>query len=102
MFRIPLPFTDTVLLLSPRGEGLEGPLRVAMLLLLGLAPAALVLWLYRYELRLVRRTAALGLLTCRLLVLLFLFLVVCLQPVVACAVREELPGRVLVALDRSA
>src|SRR5262249_19652828 len=60
-----------------------------------------MLWLYRYELKLVRRATALALLALRLAVLLFLLFVLCLQPVVARVPVESLPGRVLVAIDRS-
>jgi hypothetical protein len=44
---------------------------------------------------------ALGLLTLRLLVLLLLLVLTGFQPIVARASREELPGRVLLAVDRS-
>src|SRR5262249_14315654 len=101
MIRIPLPFTDTVLLLTHRWDELRGPLPAILVVALALAPL-LVLWLYRYELRLVRRSAALTLLTLRLVLLLVLFFIVCFQPIVARSVTEELPGRVLIAVDRSA
>jgi hypothetical protein len=96
MTKIPLPFTDAFLLLTPAGAG-----GAAMVLILILAVAALVL-LYRYELRLVRRSLAVLLLALRLAVLVFLLLVVGFQPIVGRSVGEELPGRVLVAVDRSA
>jgi hypothetical protein len=102
MWHIPLPFTDANLYLSPRwGESVRlvdfGPW-----LLLCLAPMALVLWLYRYELRLISRVAATALLSLRLLVVLLLLFVVCLQPAVARATTEKVPQRVLIFVDRTA
>src|SRR5262245_56052563 len=76
-------------------------MQVGAIALCVVVPIFLVLWLYRYELRLVRRLTALALLVLRLAVVLTLLLVVCLQPIVAHATSEELQGRVLVAVDRS-
>src|SRR5437879_884897 len=101
MFRIPLPYTDAVILLSPRWDGLSGPAQAAVLALCFLVPVVLILWLYRYELRLVRPLPALALLALRLVLILFLLTVVCLQPIVARSTTEELPGRVIIAVDRS-
>jgi len=58
MERFTLPFTDAELYLAPRWG--VGGVFVALISL------ALVLWLYRYELRLVSRRAAFGLLALRL------------------------------------
>src|SRR5262249_43545344 len=56
MFRLALPWPDTSLLLTPQWSGLVSPVLQALLLLLVVAvPLGLVLWLYRYELRLVSR-----------------------------------------------
>jgi hypothetical protein len=101
MFRIPLPSHDAALLLIPRWGELAGPLQVALLLLIALVPVGLVLWLYRYELRLVARSSAAALLLLRLVVLFLLLFLVLLQPVVGRDVSTPLPGRVLVAVDRS-
>jgi hypothetical protein len=102
MFRLPLPFVpDSHLLLTPQGPGLPFVLRVALLVLLGAVPVGLVLWLYRYELRLVPRAAAGVLLGLRLAVLGIILFLVCLQPVYARDRTIGLPGRVLVAVDRS-
>src|SRR5581483_1326972 len=90
------------LLLSPRWGDMEPAAQVALLALLGLVPVLLVLWLYRYELRLVRRSVAGLLLVLRLLVIVLLWCVVGMQPVLARSTTEELPGRVVVAVDRSA
>ena len=64
-------------------------------------PVVLVLWLYRYELRLVRRRAAVCLLGLRLVAILLLVFLICLQPILARSSSEELHGRVLIAVDRS-
>jgi hypothetical protein len=101
MLRIPLPFQDSALLLIPRWGELGTPRQVTLLALLGLVPVVLVLWLYCYELRLVRRPTARGLLALRLLAVVLLWCVVGLQPIVAHFTTEELPGRVLIAVDRS-
>jgi hypothetical protein len=101
MFRIPLPFNDSNLLLLPRWGELGTPLQVTLLALLALVPVLLVLWLYRFELHLVRRSTAVWLLTMRLLMVVLLWSVVGLQPIVAHFHTEELPGRVFVAVDRS-
>src|SRR5712671_3938706 len=101
MFRISLLSNDSTLLLIPRWGELGTALQVTLLALMAVVPGLLVLWLYRYELRLVRRSAALIFLTLRLLVLVLLWCVVGLQPIVARFSTEELPGRVLVAVDRS-
>ncbi len=102
MLRITLPFTDWSLLFSPRWGDLEQPAQIALLAALGLVPVLLVLWLYRYELRLVRRSVAGVLLVLRLLVIALLWCVVGMQPVLARSTTEELPGRVVIAVDRSA
>ena len=54
MFRIPLPYPDTALLLSPRWGDLSLAAQFGALLLC-LAPPVLVVWLYRYEMHLVDR-----------------------------------------------
>jgi hypothetical protein len=105
MYSIRLPFTDTTLLLSLPGGDLPGPARFGVLCLVLLAclvPIALVIWLYRYELRLVRRVTALRLLGLRLLLVLLLLAVICLQPIVAHSTTVEHSGRVVIAVDRSA
>ena len=101
MFRIPLLDSDTVLLLTPRWSELGTLLQVGLLLLLCLVPVGLVVWLYRYELQLVKRGTALSLLLLRLVVLFLLLTLVCLQPVYARTTHEELAGRVIVAVDVS-
>jgi hypothetical protein len=101
MWRVRVPSTDWDLLLTPRWGELSVAAHAGVLALCLLVPLVLVLWLYRYEMRLVRPLTALGLLTLRLVVLLTLVLVVCLQPIVSRSTTEELQGRVLIAVDRS-
>src|SRR4051812_46763696 len=100
MLRFDLPYTDTSLLLTPRFGG-HSPLVQGMLLALCLLPIVLVGWLYRYELRLVRRAAAGVLLSLRLLVVVMLVFMVAFRPVAARPVAETVPGRVVVGLDLS-
>ena len=100
MFRIPLPFTDSSLLFTPLWS--EWPLAAkAGAGLVCVVPYLLVIWLYRYELKLVRRSAACGLLSLRLLLLLVLLCVVTLQPILAHDRTQYQPGHILVAVDRS-
>jgi hypothetical protein len=99
-FHIPLPFTDDVLFLTPRWTELRQPLQALVLILVCLVPVALVL-LYRYELRLIRRPVAVALLALRLLVLFVLLFVAFMQPIMARSFHEDLPGRVVIAIDRS-
>src|SRR5262245_24616599 len=100
MFRIPFPVTDTTLVLTPPLESLPGWAQI-ILGVLGLAVAAgLLIWLYSYELKLVRPLTATGLLALRAVALALLWFVI-MQPVVARPTSEKLPGYVLIALDRS-
>jgi hypothetical protein len=101
MIRIPLPGDANALLLSPRWSMLAPIWQWSLIGLLLFVPAGLVLWLYRYELRLVTRAAAAMLLGLRLLLITLLWAVAAWQPIVAHEVTEELPSRVLIAVDRS-
>src|SRR5262245_42254024 len=102
MFRLALPWKDASLLFEAQGTGVLPPaVQVLLLLLLCVVPVSLVLWLYRYELQLVPRAAAGFLLALRLVALVLLLLVVCLQPTYARERHYGLPGRVLIAVDRS-
>src|SRR5919202_7074254 len=101
MFPIRLPYLDADLLLTPPWSHLPPALRWGLLGALVVVPVVLLAWLYRYELRLVPRVTATALFGLRLVVLLLLLALVCLQPVYAREQRGELPGRVLVAVDRS-
>ncbi len=100
MFSIPLPFYHWKLLLTPPWTDLSAAAQVGVFLLC-LAPPALVLWLYRYEMKLIKPGTARVLLTLRLLGLFFIMALGLTQPVLQRTTIEELPGRVLIAVDRS-
>src|ERR1019366_73084 len=101
MFKFRLGSDDTFLLLAPRGADLGAHAQIGLLALLVLMPLGLTLWLSRYELRLISRVQATGLLILRLLILAILWFVVALQPHFAEVHVEETPGRVRVAVDLS-
>ncbi|MBY0523248.1 MAG: hypothetical protein K2R98_07610 [Gemmataceae bacterium] len=102
MFPIPLPWPlrNWELLLSFRWTELPPPAVVGVVLLC-LLPPVLVVCLYIYEMRLVRTSTAVMLLGLRLFVLAFLVFIAMLQPILRRTTTEELPGRVMVAVDRS-
>ncbi len=97
-----LPHDLGDILLTPQWAGLNPNLQAALLVSVFLLPLALVLWLYRFEMQLIARSTAIGLLCLRVVVLALLLLLVCLQPIYGRTFTEELPGYVLVAVDRSA
>jgi len=101
MDRITLFDENRVLLLSPRWAELGPTAQVLLLLLVCAVPLGLVFWLYRYEMHLVKRGTARTLLVLRVLALVLLLLLVCLQPVYAHITEDELPGRVILAVDVS-
>jgi hypothetical protein len=101
MLRIPLPWPDTSVLLTPPWTGLSVVLRLLLLIVLCLTPLVLLVVLYRYELRLVPRLTALALFALRLTVVVLILLLVGGQPIFARDRRTTLPGRVIVAVDRS-
>src|SRR5262245_33316246 len=97
-----IPFThDLALYLTPRFGELLWEYQTVLLGLCFVVPVLLILWLYLYELRLVSRGAAVGLFFLRLLVITALLFLVLFQPTVGRTTTEELPGRVIVAVDRS-
>src|SRR5207237_814574 len=100
MFRIPFPLTDTTLVLTPPLESLPGWAQIVLGAIGLAATVGLLIWLYSYELRLVRGTTATGLLALRAVALALLWFVI-MQPVVSRPTSEKLPGYVLIALDRS-
>jgi hypothetical protein len=101
MLRFTIPGTDSALLLSPRLADLAPGLQIAIIIAICLLPIGLTALLYRYELQLIRRSVAMLLFGLRLVVLFLILFLVCLQPVFARAHVEELPGRVVIAVDRS-
>src|SRR5205823_1328696 len=100
MLRFDLPFTESTLSLTPRFADHSAFVQ-ALLLAACFAPVVLVGWLYRTELRLVRRATAHVLLALRLVAVVLLVFLMVFQPVVGRTATETVPGRVLVALDRS-
>jgi hypothetical protein len=101
MFSLQLPFDLGDVLLTPPGIGLHPALQLTLLVAVCLVPLALVLFLYRYEMQLVPRPTAVGLLCLRVIVLTLLLVLVALQPIYGRTYTEDLPGYVLVAVDRS-
>src|SRR5262245_51560591 len=101
MRTIPLPWRDTSLLVAFPWSGLSPAAQGLLIALACLTPLALILWLYRYELRLVSGATALALFALRLLVFAVVLALVCLQPVFARDRSVEQPGRVLLAIDCS-
>jgi hypothetical protein len=93
---IPLPWSDASLSFTLPAGGL--PLVGALVVV----PLALLVVLYRYELRLISRPIAWALLGLRLGVFGGVLALVCLQPIYARDREVEEPGRVLVFVDRSA
>ncbi len=96
LLSIPLPWSDASLSFTLPGAGL--PFVVA----LPIVSLTLLVVLYRYELRLVHRATAWGLLGLRLAAFGLILALVCLRPVYARDREVEEPGRVLVFVDRSA
>jgi hypothetical protein len=101
MFNLKLPSDWGEVLLTSQWAGLPHAVQVLILLGVCLVPLGLILWLYRYELRLVSRLMAAGLLSLRLLVLVLMLMLVCFQPIYARTSRSDLPGRILIAVDCS-
>jgi len=102
MSRIPHSLFATSLELTPRWGDSTGVAQIAPWLLLGLVPVVLVFWLYRYEMQLVSRAAAGGLLGLRLLVVGVLLFLIVLQPKLVPSFRGRVDQRLMVVLDRSA
>lgn len=101
MNSISLPFTDAFLRLSLPFPGFSPAFRLTVTLG-GLALFLVLLAaLYRYEMRLIRRRFALALLGLRIAAFVLIFLTLALEPVLARTVTEEVPGKVIVAVDRS-
>jgi len=101
MLKLRLGSDESFLILAPRGADLGPVGQIAVIALLLLVPLGLIVWLYRYELRLVAGWQAAGLFTLRILILLVLWLAVGLQPRLADIHVEETPSRVRVAVDLS-
>jgi len=101
MYSLSIPFTRTVLELAPRWGD---PLTFGAFcpwLLLAIVPLFLILWLYRYELKLVHRALAHFLLSLRLLVIVVLLFMVGFQPRLLPAFEGKAVEYVLVYIDRT-
>lgn len=85
---------------SPIAAG-SGPYLQLAVVLATLAPLALLVWLYRTELRLVSPFVARGLVALRLAAVAVILVVVCFRPAWRWHGAEEVRGRVIVAVDRS-
>lgn len=100
MLKIPVA-DETFFVVAPRWGELGIAAQIILLsLLLGL-PLILVLWLSRYELRLIARGHAAGLLMLRVAVLFAIWLFVGFQPHLAGEHVDEKPSRVRIAVDLS-
>src|SRR4051794_32319214 len=75
--RFSLPGSDEVLLLTPRWGDAEGTFATWALLAALIQMTGLLIWLFRWEARLIRRSTAAILLTLRLLVIAVLVFVAC-------------------------
>src|SRR5437899_2182114 len=102
MHKFRLHSDEAFLILAPRWADLGPTWQIGLLALLLAVPLGLVVWLYRYELRLISRLHAVSLLSLRLLILLVIWLTIGLQPQFANIHVDETPGRVRIAIDLSA
>ncbi|MBI2808967.1 MAG: hypothetical protein HYX68_28625 [Planctomycetes bacterium] len=101
MFKFPLDSGTDFLIVAPRWSEFALVWQVGLLALLLCVPLALVLCLAWYELRLIARPHAAGLLLLRLAVLCILWLVIGWQPYWHNVRVKETPGRVRIAVDLS-
>ena len=100
-YPLPWPFPGWTLLLIPRWGSFGLPGQIALHAAACLVPLTLVLWLYRYELKMVSWLGSAVLLFMRIVALAVLLFLVLLQPRFSWTRTWEEPGRVLVAVDRS-
>jgi hypothetical protein len=101
MYSLPIPYTGSIVELAPRWGDPVTFAGLAPWLLLAIVPVGLIFWLYRYELHLVSKTTAGGLLSLRLLVIFILLFLVCLQPRLLPEFQEKATEHVLVLVDRT-
>ncbi|HVS34902.1 MAG TPA: hypothetical protein VMS17_04930, partial [Gemmataceae bacterium] len=104
MLSIPLPWplAGLTLLLTPRWGEFGAPAQIALLSLAAIVPFVLIFLLYLYEVKIAPIFRSLLLLYLRLTALAVLLFLVLLQPKFAQTHTFDEPGRVLVAVDRSA
>src|SRR5438128_1822711 len=101
MVRWELPWDDMYLQLTPRWGGGSVIGQFGWTGLIVVVCAGLLLWLYRYEMRLVRGVTALWLLSLRAAALFIVLGVVMWQPSLARIGTQETPSRIIVAMDHS-
>lgn len=101
MWHLSIPFKGGSVEMVPRWGASLTAGGVIPWLLLGLVPLALIVWLYRYELKLVSRLVANFLLTLRMVVIVLLFFLVCFQPKLLPAFTQAAPERLLLMVDRT-
>ncbi len=101
MTAVPIPFTEATLELAPPAGAWPSAVGFGLGVLAVPLAVGLMAWLYRRELRLVSRRVALVLLVLRVAAVLVALVTLLFDPVVARVKTEEVPGRVLVAFDRS-
>jgi hypothetical protein len=93
--------SDLSLVTTPWFGSWPMPLRVGVPVLGLLLAIGLILWLFRNEARLVSGGVAVVLLSLRVLVLLLLWVVLALRPALKGNIVHGVPGRILIAVDRS-
>ncbi len=96
-----LPFTDATLSFALPFPSLSLPLRIGVVACVAVSTLALIVWLYRRELQHVPPRTARVLLGLRLLLVGMLAGLLLLDPALTRTRTEEVPGRVLVAVDLS-
>ncbi|MGL4423049.1 MAG: hypothetical protein ACRCZF_20465, partial [Gemmataceae bacterium] len=101
MTPIPIPSTDATLRLTLPFAGYAPATRAILILVLFFAFLLAILLLYRAEMRLIARRFAILLLGLRSVLVASVFLLLGLDPIIARSQQEDVPGRVLIAVDRS-
>ena len=102
MVKFPLAAENAYFILAPRWSDLDVLWQIGLHVLLFFVPLLAILILCRYELRLVSRGAACGLLALRVLIVVVLWAAVALQPHVAHVNVTETKARIRIAVDVSA
>ncbi len=100
MYRIPIPWLESVIVLNPPFETLPGGVQLFAIVGLAAILGLLIVALYRYELRVIAPMRATVLLALRALALIVLWLL-SLQPALSRSRSETIPGAVVIALDQS-
>src|ERR1043166_9571464 len=101
MWQFRLTPDDSYLVLAPRWADLGSIWQIALLAAVLAAPMVAILCLCRYELRLIPRLAALGLLALRTMIVFLLWIAIAFQPHLVTITVDETPGRLRIAVDLS-